>query len=506
MDVTEFMNYYITEIYVCNHDWLHQNIKCWRNHAPGGKWRWLLYDLDWGFSGELQWRTEDYTDNTFQWVQEQGEISLLFQKLMENEAFRFEFIQRFATHLNLTFQTDRVLHIIETMSDRISPEIPRQIERWDALRNLEYWDEQLGILKSFAINRPSYIREYLEVMYMLDGKSNLILEVSNEKSGWISVFDTPVPVPSYSGIWYDGMPIKIEAHAKPGWKFVEWIGDIQSSEAAITTGILGNTSLLARFEPDELPSVMLSEVHYNPSSEIQGEDEEFEFIELFNYQKEQVDLSGFEFTDGITFTFPQGSYIDPGEFILVASNPLRYDHSGAQCFQVDRGRLDNAGEILTLCDSENRIIDQVHYDDHYPWPREPDGDGPSLELISPSLDNALASSWRASEQAGGSPGYGHFTNVEEEKLLPGNELNITIFPNAFKTTTCIRYSLVKESQVSISIINMSGQVVDDLGHTIQAPGNHQFIWAPQNLSAGVYFIQFLMEGNMHIGKVIYLGE
>ena len=506
MDVTEFMNYFITEIFVCNHDWLYQNIKCWRDHSPGSKWRWLLYDLDWGFSGEYVWKTEDYSDNTFQWVQDQGEASLLFKKLMDNEGFRFEFIQRFATHLNLTFQTDRVLQIIHTMADRISPEIPRQIERWDALRSYEYWNEQLDVLESFAINRPAYLSEYLDATYMMDGKSHLVLEVSNEESGWISVFGAPVPAQSFSGIWYEGIPLEIEAHANPGWRFVGWIGDVQSQEPVIKQGFFGDAVLHAQFEPHELPSVMISEIHYNPSADLQGDDEDFEFLELFNYEKERVDLSGFKFTDGITFVFPEGSYIDPGEFILLASNPSTYQNSGAQIFEVSTGRLNNAGEVLILRESMQNIIDQVHFDDHYPWPREPDGEGPTLELKSPLLDNALADSWQASELTGGSPGFGHYTNVEEAVYIPGNDLDFNVFPNPFHETASIRYSLEKESTVSIRIINLIGQEVENLGVEKQSPGKYLVPWSPGFIPEGIYFVHFVCEGNTQFRKLLYLGR
>ncbi len=506
MDITEFMNYFITELFVCNHDWLYQNIKCWRDNEPGGKWRWLLYDLDWGFSGELTGKTEDYTDNTFQWIQEQGEVSLLFQSLMKNEEFKLEFIQRFATHLNLTFQTDRVLNTIETMAEQISPEIPRQIERWGALRSIDYWKEQLEVLNSFAINRPAYITEYMDVTYMLGGKHNLVLEVSNEESGWISIFDTPVPSPFYSGRWYKGIPLQIKANAKPGWRFVQWEGDIQSQEPVFLHEFLHDAVLHARFEPYELPSLMISEIHYNPSAQLQGEDEDFEFLELLNGGNEQLDLSGWKFTDGITFSFPEGSFIDPGEFLLLAGNPIKYENSNAQCFELSNSRLNNAGEILTLNDPDGHIIDQVYYDDHYPWPREPDGEGPSLELKSPHLDNSLASSWQASKQAGGTPGFGNNTHVEEAEVIAGNDLHLQINPNPFQSTTSIRYSLKEESLVSIRIINQDGREVDNMGTSKHIPGDYRIAWTPSNLPPGMYFVHFHCEGSNQFRKVLYMGK
>lgn len=506
MDVIEFMNYYITEIFVCNHDWLYQNIKCWRNHSPGRKWRWLLYDLDWGFSGEFTWKTEDYTDNTFQWVHSQGEASKLFQSLMDNEEFRFEFIQRFATHLNLTFKTDRVLHIIDTMTERLSPEIPRQIERWEALRSMEYWNEQLDVLRAFAINRPAHLTDYLDVYYQMDGKSQFVFEVSHEEAGWISVFDTPILSSPYKGIWYEGIPMEIKAHANPGWKFTGWTGDLHDDDQTIKQGFFGDVVICAQFEPRELPSIMISEIHYNPSAELQGDDDDFEFLEIFNLEKERVDISGFKFTDGIGFTFPEGSYIDPGEFILLAKNPFVYDTSGRQYFRIETGRLNNAGEILTLRDSEDYIIDQVHFDDHYPWPRDPDGNGPSLELISPLLNNALASSWRASEGTGGSPGWGHYTHVEESISTSANELQVEVYPNPFHTDATIRYTLHKESIVSIKVFNLNGQEVEDLGSMKQLPGRHHIQWTPGDLSDGIYFIRLASDKDTQISKVLFISQ
>ncbi len=504
IDVTEFMNYFITEIYVCNHDWLHQNIKCWREHGEEGKWRWLLYDLDWGFNGEWPWLTEEYNDPTIQWVLDQGQASTLFQKLFMNNEFKTEFAQRFVTHLNLTFQTDRVQQIIQTMADRIAPEIPRQIERWEALQNLEYWNGELDVLYRFAERRLPPLTNQLDGIMMPAEKSELILEVSNEAAGWISIFDVPCPVPVFGGFWYNHIPVKIQAHAKPGWKFVRWIGSLESEEEIISISLAGNTILHALFEPYDTPSIMISEIHYNPSDELQGADEDFEFLELFNNEEEQVDISEYRFSEGIDFTFPQGSFMGAGEYIILSVNPAIYAKEGIQVFGVSNGRLDNAGEVLCLRDHQNMIIDQVHFDDHYPWPREADGEGPSLELIDPWLDNGLASSWRASEQTGGSPGSGIQTGTKETDPDSYKNMRLDIYPNPFHLNTYIRYSIVEEDHVTIRIFNLNGQEVDRLIREKQAAGIHEIEWVPDNLPGGFYLIQMHSGGDNLHKKVLYM--
>src|SRR4030042_3129863 len=207
MDVGEFMNYFITEIYVCNRDWLYQKIKYWQEHSADGKWRWLLYDMDWGFSGQDPRIPGLFTVNMLQWVIEQGWASFLFQRLMLNKDFKDEFAQRFATHLNLTFNPGRVHNIIDSMVQRIEPEMPRQIERWGAIKSMEYWYEQLGKLHEFAQERQHFVFQHLDLTLNPGEKAELILEVSDSSSGWISVDEVPVPVPAFSGPWYKNPPL-----------------------------------------------------------------------------------------------------------------------------------------------------------------------------------------------------------------------------------------------------------------------------------------------------------
>ena len=65
--------------------------------------------------------------------------------------------------------------------------------------------------------------------------------------------------------------------------------------------------------------------------------------------------------------------------------------------------LSGGGELIRIFDSTGVLADAVYYDDIDPWPEEADGNGPTLELINPFEDNALAINWSASEGYG-SPG------------------------------------------------------------------------------------------------------
>ena len=87
------------------------------------------------------------------------------------------------------------------------------------------------------------------------------------------------------------------------------------------------------------------------------------------------------------------------------------------------GRLNHATETINLRDGLGNRVDRVIYGDGgakndedpddgvddrtfrgSPWPILADGDGPTIELVNPGLGNRAGVSWRASNDAGGTPG------------------------------------------------------------------------------------------------------
>ena len=148
------------------------------------------------------------------------------------------------------------------------------------------------------------------------------------------------------------------------------------------------------------PLVIINEIHYNP----EDADGDTEFVELFNADTDVTDISGWDL-DGL-ITFPASTTIPAGGYLVVTENlaafELRYPGVGPVIEWTDGG-LSNSGENVRLENSTGVRVDEVEYEDGGDWPTEPDGTGPSLELIDPNLDNTDAASWQVS-QPGGTPG------------------------------------------------------------------------------------------------------
>ena len=156
----------------------------------------------------------------------------------------------------------------------------------------------------------------------------------------------------------------------------------------------------------------ITEVHYNPPAR----DGDCEFIELFNESCTVADLSGFRFSRGIAYVFPNGTHLDPGGYLVLAVNAAAFQaRYGFAPDGVYTGRLDSSGETITL-ENDAWSVDasggDLHfgcrlinftYNDRGKWPAACDRTGHSLSLLDPFLDPDDAASWAPSPVLGGTP-------------------------------------------------------------------------------------------------------
>ncbi len=395
IDIDEYINYLIAEMYSANGDWPDNNIRFWRPRQENEQWRWMLFDLDkaWRDPNKrmMNVATKDYPGK--EWA------TIVFPKMIENPTFRDEWLQRMAGHMNTTYETDRVLGILESIRGTVEPEIGRHGQRWGQ-PTMDTWLTKVEEMRTFARERKAEMTLHLIQYFNLDGTVNLTVNTSD--GGSVAVSGLEVPGPDYSGPYFEGIPIRLQALPQAGYQFVEWT-ELGNSDQETFIMLSGDFTVTAVYEPTgPPPDIVINELHYNPSDD-QGADDDYEFLELLNNGPEAVDLSGFTFADGIDFTFPAATSIASGEMILVAKNATTYNSLSCQVFQWEDSSLSNGGEMVQLEDGPGTIIDFVDYDDEGDWTSIPDGNGPSLELIGPDLDNSLAASWQASSPLGGTP-------------------------------------------------------------------------------------------------------
>ena len=201
-------------------------------------------------------------------------------------------------------------------------------------------------------------------------------------------------------------------------------------------------------------SIVINEIQYAPLREEgrvkfdaenngpymeDGEDEYGEYVELFNRSSRTIDLSGWQFTAGISYTFPVGTAIPAQGYLVVAKDPatLAARHGLTDVAGPFTGSLANSGERITLCHANGIMADTVEYSDQHPWPLAPDDRAYSLECVNPLADNAEFRNWRASTQplpvgpnAPSEPPVGGFLGHG----TPGTQNTANISPDGFSYT------------------------------------------------------------------------
>lgn len=165
---------------------------------------------------------------------------------------------------------------------------------------------------------------------------------------------------------------------------------------------LGYTSPLMAQQPD----VIINEINYDYNENFKGY-KSGDWVELYNTTTNPVDLSNWILADGDTiFTIPLGVSIMPDDYYVFAKDALDFSYthpSVLNLLQSDLSFSEN-GETITLFDNAMMVVDSVAFGDDAPWPEEPDGNGPTLSLSDPSLDNDLPQSWESSGNYAGTPG------------------------------------------------------------------------------------------------------
>ena len=217
MNVDSFIDHLVMILYCANTSWGH-NREWWRSREEDGKWQWLIVDIDRGFNV-----SNSYT-NLLDNLMDDYE---LFQYLLNSQFFQDRFIQRAAAHLSNTFLPDRVDAIVDSLSSKISAEMPRHINRWDdegGISSMSDWVNELDDIKQFSENRNNIVQNQFINELNLDGTVQVTMIVEPPGSGRLSINDVPVIHEDGEGTYFKNRSISILAQSLPGYQFIEWAG------------------------------------------------------------------------------------------------------------------------------------------------------------------------------------------------------------------------------------------------------------------------------------------
>lgn len=519
IDIDEHINYQIFQIFIDNRDWPGNNVKLWKDNRKNGKWRWILYDTDWGFAFP-SWMSKHYEFNTLDFALESNGpewpnppwSTYFFRKLLHNDSYKNQFINTYSDLLNSVFMPNNLNAKLDSVKNNISKHIPKHRERWNRLQN---WNNEIDKIKEFNNKRYIYARNHIKDEFQLSNPKNIILSITPKNSGKIKFNSLMINESPWSGKYFPDIPLKVKAIPNEGYTFIGW-SEMPDSVSTLTINIKDQGKLTAIFERAQFEqnSIVINEINYNSNEGFDTGD----WVELYNRSNSTINIKNWFFKDedeSNNYIFTSTALMEPNSYIVLSEKPEKLKEKFSQLNKLygpfEFG-LSGGGDEVRLYSDQNILIDSVRYDDDYPWPLQADGYGATLELIDPSLNNEIASSWIASEGNGtpGSINSNYITlKTDQETIIPKQTTLHPSYPNPFNGNLTIPFEINTNEFVELKITNILGQEIKNYKFNGLNTGKHKVTWNGQDangnaVGSGMYFISLETNKSVSFQKALYL--
>lgn len=259
MDVDNYIDYLIGNLFYSNTSW-HHNVKVWKERVDGSKWQWLFYDLDRGMGL--------YYLNLYSVIEDLDTTDLFFPHLNQNESFRHQLLNTLSDRMNTTFRVERMETVIDSLMNRIAPEIPRHSLRWKdfcdpqghcGVQSYAQWISDVAGLIGYAQQAPDKIREYMTDFYELEGTADLTILLEDTAKGKVYINGTEYKNSGEPWTYFKGIPLELTAEPAEGYTFLGWDTSAVSNPWGVSLDT--DRTLTARFGiPCELPSEINEEL------------------------------------------------------------------------------------------------------------------------------------------------------------------------------------------------------------------------------------------------------
>lgn len=394
MDIDNYLDYNIAQVYFNNID-AGGNIRYWRSRKKGSKWRWILFDTDFGFglrsrdSYESNTIDDYFIKSTRKWPYPAWS-TVIIRKLMENEGVKQTYLRKVTNYLNWQLSEKNVTQQIERFEKSLAPEIPMHYKKWR--RSVGIWNKNVASMREFGAKRPTYLRNYIREFFDIDSvyqlsvdsveNGSLVLNGLSYSNKWRGVF--------FSNITYD-------VFAKPsfGYHFSHWKSDTNYRQAGYTFTLDKDRNVTPVFAKNKRSNysdtIRFNEVCKNDS--IYGN-----YVELVNTAGIEIDLSGWHIVNEKNehYKVPEGVIIKPKEFVVFYSkNPSGELNEGL--FNI------KSSTVLKLYSDKEELVEELALSKKLFNKKE----------IIEKVSSFIRTGWIASEV--GSPGFKNERQISSEK-------------------------------------------------------------------------------------------
>lgn len=454
LDMVNFIDYLIVNLFGVTGDWPHNNYVCARERSASGLHRYYMWDAEGAFgdfSGNVRTNqfvsssTGSFTTSTGTTSPTEG-IRILYTHLRNSPEFKLLFADRLQKH----FFNGGVLTEAKILAkwNAMKTEFGALISPTTVTDNVTNWTNGRGIITRYTTSGATNVPSRRQVLFGSSEVPGYYDDTQNDPVTGVPPRFIPAHLPA-EGLWPATLAPQLSSNGgnvAPGFQLTITNpnaagaiyytidgGDPRAEGTGSAAGIAYNGALTinfpttvrarvlgtgnvwspvveATFNTGTAAPILITEIMYDPKGQGAISGSEFEFLELKNTGAQIVYLHGARFTNGVNFTFPAGAQLAPGAFAVLAKNAAQFAARYptvplAGTFAAGTG-LSKSGETLTLVDVAGNTMASVTYSDDPPWPAAAGGAGHSLVPVNPTSNPAPndPANWRASTSLAGSPG------------------------------------------------------------------------------------------------------
>ena len=323
VDIDAYINYMAVQLYLGGDDWPHNNIKGWKPVMQGGKWKFVIFDLDFAFKRSAPFNDfaneKTYTFHDLKGLRPDGtpwnnyaykkeiEFVTIFINMLQNAQFRKQFIDTFCLVAGSVFEPKR--------SEAIINELVGNVRDMQLLAN-EYNktispDQTASTVKSAISSRASamitQLKNYTPMKLSTTTARKIILS-SNLPQAQLFLNGLPIPTGKFNGQLFP--PYTVSACAPAGYRFAGWKNasgtiECEDEEYSLPTGkALTLEATYEKMSAEEMQQarltdapIVINEVSASNSINVNEYGKKDDWIELYNTTDAPVDIAGMYLTD-----------------------------------------------------------------------------------------------------------------------------------------------------------------------------------------------------------------
>lgn len=243
MDMDNFIATLVAEMYAMNTDYPTNNISLWRPTAEGGKWRWILKDLDRAgqniamYPADFDMFRYLFTPDDLQYA---GIYNFdLYTRLVSFPEFRERFIDVMSVQLGDFLRPEFMSELIDNMVAEVQSELKPTFYAYNCITEWSKFNTNIKNLKKFFANRPSYLYSQMASHFELGPQVPLV--VNNESSS-VSINGQALRTPLFSGSYFTERNLLLDSDLQSH----QWQLTLRYANGTSTETILPNSSLSLR--------------------------------------------------------------------------------------------------------------------------------------------------------------------------------------------------------------------------------------------------------------------